>query len=379
VGQVTLALVLLVTCGLFVRSVQRGLTVDTGMDDGHLLVFTLDLGVLDYPPAEGRAFYRRLEERAGRMAGVASAALAGRPPLAGLGSVQVTASNGKAGHGLSTSVAYVGRTWFETTGIPLLAGTSFPSGLREDAPGRRVAVVSRTLADRLWPGQSPLGRVLAAGRGEGRKSFEVVGVARDVRTRLEQPPTPVLFLPLSSAYSPSASLLIRTDGPAGPLVPEVRKVVEALDARLPVQSVETVEQARRKALAPWRLVASGMGFLGALALLLAAAGLYGVVAFAVTQRTREIGVRMALGADRTRVLGMVFRWTLVLLGTGAALGMLLAALVASLIRKALFGVSPLDPLTYLGVGAVLVLVGVAAALRPALRAASVQPSRTLAA
>ncbi len=377
VGQVTLALMLLVICGLFVRSVQRGLTVDTGMDEQHLLVFTVDLGLLDYPQAEGRAFYRRLEDGARSMAGVASVALAARPPLAGLGSVEATASSEKEGHGLSTSVAYVGRTWFETTGIPLVAGTSFPPSAEEGAPAERVAVVSRALAERLWPGESPLGRVLVTGRGEDRRSLEVVGVAGDVRTRLEQPATPILFLPMSSAYSPRASLLVRTDGPGGPLVPAVRRLIGTLDARLPVQSVETVEQARRKALAPWRLVAGGMGFLGILALLLASAGLYGVVAFAVTQRTREIGVRMALGADRARVLGMVFRWTLLLLGTGAVLGMLLAALVASLIRKALFGVSPLDPLTYLGVGALLVLVGVIAALRPAIRAASVEPSRTL--
>ncbi len=377
VGQVTLALTLLVTCSLFVRSVRRGLTVDSGLDESHLVVFTLDLSLLDYPAARGKAFYRELAARVRALPGVSAAALSARPPLSGLGRAAVTASSGASSHGLAASVAYVGPRWFETAGVPLLAGATFSTTATGETGAGRVAIVSRTMADRLWPGRSPLGETLLMGEGEARTQLQVVGVAGDVRTELLQPPSPVLYLPIGTAYAPGASLLVRSGRPTARVIASVKSVIGSLDADLPVHSVETVEQMRREALAPWRLVADGMGFLGFLALALAAAGLYAVIAFAVTQRTREIGVRMALGAAPGRVVRMVFMWTLALVGSGVVLGTLLAGTVASLIRKMLFGVSPLDPLTYAGVGLLLLLVGLTASAWPAARAASVQPSRTL--
>lgn len=377
VSQVTLALVLLVTCSLFVRSVRRGLTVDTGLDESHLVVFTLDLSVLDYPAAQGKAFYRDLTAHVRALPGVSAAALSARPPLSGLGRIPVTASSGVSSHGLSASVAYVGPRWFETAGVPLLSGATFPVANADESRAERVAVVSRTMADRLWPGRSPLGAYLLMGDGDARTSLQVVGVAGDVRTELLKPPSPILYLPIQTAYTPRASLLVRSGRPTERVISSVESAVRSLDADLPIESVETVNQTRSAALAPWRLVADGMGLLGSLALALAAAGLYAVIAFAVTQRTREIGVRMALGAAPGRVVRMVFTWTLSLVGSGVILGTLLATTVASLIRSMLFGVSPFDPITYLGVGLLLLLVGVTASALPAARAASVEPSRTL--
>lgn len=379
VAQVTLSLVLLVTGGLFLRSVRNGLTVDTGMDEDHLLTLTLDLDVLGYSEAEGRAFYRRLTEQVRSLPGVRAAALADRPPLAGLGSVRVSAGAGPADGGFLSSVARVGAGWFEATGVRLLAGSGFPEGSGEaEGEGPRSVVVSRALATTLWPEASPLGRTLRIGEGGGEGTpLEVRGVAEDMRTHLHQPPEPVLFLPLT-AYGSRASLLVRTEGPAADMAPAVRGVIGRLDPALPVHAVETALQMRQRELLPWRLMVRGMGFLGALALFLAAAGLYAVTAFTVTRRTREIGVRLALGADRVRVAGMVLRWSLGLVGSGVLLGTVLSGVVASLMRRMFVGVSPLDPLTYGALGALLGLTAVAAALWPAVRAASVQPSRVLA-
>ncbi len=377
VGQVTLALVLLVTCSLFVGSVRRGLTVDTGLQESHLVAFTLDLSLLDYSEARGKAFYRDLAARVRALPGVSGAALSAQPPLSGLGHAPVIAESGASSRGVSASVAYVGLRWFRTAGVPLLAGAAFTTADGDESGAERVAVVSRTMADRLWPGRSPLGAHLLMGEGASRRSLQVVGVVGDVRTELLQPPSPILYLPIQTAYAPRASLLVRSDRPTARVISSVKSAVRSLDADLPIHSIVTVSQARRAALAPWRLVADGMGLLGLLALALAAAGLYAVIAFAVTQRTHEIGVRMALGAAPGRVVRMVFGWTLSLVGGGVILGTLIAVTVASLIRKMLFGVSPFDPITYVGVSLLLLLVGATACAWPAARAASVQPSRTL--
>lgn len=187
----------------------------------------------------------------------------------------------------------------------------------------------------------------------------------------------MIYLPVSSRYSPRATVFIRTAGPSGEVAEVVRKAVLDLDPRLPIKGLEPVLEIRRRLLAPWRLSYLAMGFLGAVAVVLSGAGLYGVLAYTVARRTREIGIRMALGASAPGVVRMVLFGALKLLAAGLGVGFLLSAAVTTLLRGALFGVSPLDPWVYGQVAALLLVVTVVAALLPAVRAASVAPVQAM--
>lgn len=373
VAQVALGLLLLVSSGLFVRSAQHGLEVESGMEEDRLLLLTLDLDVLGYEAVEGRAFHRQLMATLRALPGVEEAALADRPPLQGFPSVRVAAASGDAEFGDPMPLARVGDGFMKAAGIPLRAGRSLVSG--DMAGAAPVAILNHAAAERLFPGRDPLGRRLSlAGI---RESLEVVGVVEDTRSSLYDRPEPMVYLPLSPAYSPGATAYIRTDGPPQRAMGAVRTAILAVDPRLPLQSLEPAREVRRRLLAPWRLGYLAMGFLGAVAVALAGAGLYGVLSYTVTRKTREIGVRMALGADTGAVVRMVLSGALRLLAVGLGIGFLLSAAVATLLKSALFGVSPVDPWVYGRVGVLLSGITILAALLPALRAAAVEPVRAM--
>ncbi len=380
VAQVAISVILLVAAGLFVRSVGRGMAVDTGLAEDGLTLFTLDLDVLGYDAVRGRAFFRDLVDGVRSLPDVESAALADLPPLRGLPRTNVSdAGRGEMAGAPAVGVARVGEGWFEAAGLKVLSGDPAGAGHRWH---EGVVAVNRTLAGRLWPDGPARGRMLRIGGGSHAaggqaRAVEVVAVTADARTRLHEPATPVLYLPMDSAYSPRATLYVRAAGHPGRVVPAVRDVVRRLDPALPLGTVETAAQLRRAELLPWRLLARAMAVLGAIALVLAAVGLYGVVSHAVARRTREIGVRMAVGATRFAVVGMVLRQGLGTVTLGLAIGGLAAAGVAELLGWMLFGVSPLDPVTYASIAGVLLAVSVVAVLGPARRAASVEPARTL--
>ena len=373
VAQVALGLLLLVASGLFVRSAQHGLTVDTGMDEDRLLLLSLDLDLLGYEASEGAAFYDRLVTTLRSTPGLEEVALAALPPLSGSPSMRVAPAEGQEDYGAVISVASVGDGLLEAVGIELLAGRTLTAADVGEDSG--VAILNRAAVERLWPGEVPLGRHLRL--QEGGRVLEVVGVVADSRISLHRQPEAIIYLPFADAYAPQATIHIRTSGRPEGRTEVVREIVGRLDPRLPVRGLEPATEIRRRLLEPWRLGYLGLGALGGVAVVLAGAGLYGVMTYAVSCRTREIGVRMALGADSAGVVRMILLEALRLVGMGLALGFILSAAVATLLRGVLFGVSPLDPWVYGRVGGLLLGVAVLAALVPSLRAASVEPVRAM--
>ncbi len=262
----------------------------------------------------------------------------------------------------------VGPDYLTTMKIPLVAGRDLGDADDERAP--RALVVNETMARRYWPGRDAVG---------GRLRIEdtwhtVVGVARDVRfRRLDEEPQPVMYLPLLQSWSEAATLHVRTTGDPAALAPAVRRELARLDAAVPLYAVRTLEENVKAASFGQRLAGTLMSAFGAVALFLAAVGLYGVLQNAVTERTREIGIRMALGGGREDILGLVLQPALRLAALGIGLGLLGAAGLARVVAKLLFGVSPLDPLTFSGVALLMLLVSLVATALPAWRATHVDP------
>jgi ABC-type lipoprotein release transport system permease subunit len=212
--------------------------------------------------------------------------------------------------------------------------------------------------------------------GNGQRLVEVVGLTENSRSVLYRTPEPVVFMPLPARYSSSVTLLVRSGSP-DQTVRGVRELVRRMDPHLPVHSIETARELRTRQLLPLRLLALALATMGTIAVALAVVGLYGVMAFSVTRRTREIGVRLAFGARRGQVLTLVLGEAVRLVAVGVLLGGAIAAGLALLMRSLLFGVSPVDPITYGSLGALFLGVGALAALFPALRAASVEPVRAI--
>jgi predicted permease len=262
--------------------------------------------------------------------------------------------------------------YFDAMRIPLVAGRSFADS--DDEPVPRVAILNETLARLLWPGESPLGkRVSVKGR-----SVEVIGLVRDIKGRnLFEPPGPMLYLPLFQSYQSNLVLHVRTAVPPSAIAPDVRREVSALDEDLPIYAVKTIGEHVKAALTPQRLLAYLIGGFGALALVLAAVGLYGLMAFAATARTPEIGIRMAIGARKADVVRLFVVDGMKLAVSGVALGVLAALWLTPLMKSMLFGVSPLDPLTWLLVPVLLLVTALLACALPAYRATRADPKTAL--
>ncbi len=373
VAQVALGLLLLVSSGLFVRSAQAGLKVDTGIQDDRLLLLDVDLDLLGYESAAGEAFYDRLLPALRGIPGVEEVALADQPPLQGYPSARVAPSGGDPSRGPRLAVAHVGDRILEASGLGLQAGRTLTEA--DERGGARVAILNEAAARRLWPGQNPLGNRLRL--DEERDDREIVGIVRDSRTSLSTGPEPIVYLPRGPEYQPRATVYVRTTGDPRAAADQVRGVIRRIDPRVPVQGIEPAREVRSRMLAPWRLGSMALGGLGAIAAMLAGAGLFGVLAYSVALRTREIGVRMALGATRSAVSTLVLLSAARLVGLGMILGFLMASAVATLLRAGLFGVSPIDPWVYGEVACLMTGITVVAALLPALRASRIEPVRVL--
>jgi putative ABC transport system permease protein len=385
VGEIALSFLLLVGAGLALRSFARVTAVDPGFDPRGLLTASVSLPDARYGDrARIGTLFDQLLARARALPGVEGAALA--MPLAYTGdSIHLPfvvlpgagAAPGPAGRQRGIPSRFVSPEYFRLMGISLVAGRLLdPTDERAGAPA--VAVVSESLARDLFRGGPALGRRLDVTDGfPGVRT--IVGVVSDARNRLEEPRTPQLYLPFNQPTGPiplsARMLLVRTRGAAGPaaIVKPLQAELAALDAALPLGDVETMEQRLAGSLQQRRLSATLLALFAGLALVLAAAGIYGVTSYAVSQRTRELGVRMALGAQRARVLRMVLGQGLRvgLLGVGLGLGAALAS--TRLIASQLYGISPTDPPTFVALGGLLLLVTVAAALLPARRATQVDP------
>jgi predicted permease len=385
VAQVALSLVLLVGAGLFLRSVRQARAIDPGFDAERLLVAQLNINLLRYTRAQGREFYRQVVERVGALPGVESVSLSRNVALTGSSSIRglmiegqpapdndLRSEGGRGGGGDGTvGVNVVGPNYFETFGVPVVRGRDFGASDAEESPG--VVVVNEAFAARHFAGQDPLGKRLSfnGARGPWR---EIVGVARDSKYyTLGEARTPFVYLPLAQNHETGMALVVRAAGEPAALAGAVRREVQSLEKNLPLTDARPMTEVLGAALYAARTGAALVTGFGLLALLLAAVGLYGVMAYSVARRTREVGIRMALGARRADVLRLVLREALLMVACGVGLGLAGAWAASRLLAGFLYGVSTTDPLTFLGTTAVLVAAALLACLVPARRATKVDP------
>ena len=376
VTQMALSVLLLVSAGLLVRSVRNVRFVDTGFEPRGVVLASLDLHAARYTPESGLAFYRRLLERVAALPGVESFTLARRAPLGFGGSsstgLEVEGFRPTDDRPVFAFYNEVGPRYHATLRIPLVDGRDF--AVADDAGAPLVAIVNETMAKWYWPGRSPIG---------GRVRFDdrwltVVGVARDIKQRsLDQPPLPYLFLPVLQAYRPDVVLHARAAGAPTAVGAGLGTVVRELDPALPVSGLRTLDDNLRASSVPQRLAGTLLVVFGALALLLSAIGLYGVLAYAVGQRTREIGLRVALGGRPADIVRLVVRQGLGLTAVGLVLGGAAALAAARGLGALLIGVSPRDPLTFAIVLSLLAATGLLACAVPARRATRIDPALAL--
>ena len=377
VTQLALSMVALVAAGLFIRSLRYAGTIDRGFTDpAHVLLVSTDMQLAGYSTPRALALYEELRSRIAALPGVGSAAVAANIPL-GFGghnsdAAAVEGYTAQPGENMSIETNRVGVGYFRTMGTRLVAGREFDATDR--AGGLPVVVVNQAFVDRYWRGLDPIGRRV----GIGGATNTVVGVVATGRYHsLDEPPTPFVFFPLSQLYAGGVALVVRTAVPALDLVEPVRRQFAAVDPAVPFLDPQTLEEFTGAAVFVQRAVAWLLAAFGGLALVLAAMGIYGVMSHGVAQRTREIGIRGALGAGRREITGLILgqgaRMTALGLATGAA-----AALgVAQLLRHQLLGVQPTDPITLASIALLLGAVALAASYLPARRAAAVDPATAL--
>jgi putative ABC transport system permease protein len=378
-AEVAMALVLLIGAGLMIDSFRKLRQVDPGFATGHLLVADLLLPGGDYDSdAKRLAFYSRLRERLAARPGVAGVTLASPLPLTDSSSASSFAVEGRSyGYGENPSIRWskVAPGYFEVMGVPVRAGRGFDE---RDEPGAPEVIVIDTLtAERQWPGEDAVGKRIRFTWQEG-SWLTVVGVVAPVHhLELDQPPQPHVYLPLPQYPPGGAHLVVATEGEPLALADAVREEVAALDPELPLGDVATMEEQRRGGMSRYWYPMLILGLFAALALALAALGIYGVMSYAVAQRTREIGVRMALGAAREQVVRMVLSEGARVVLAGAVAGLAAGLALARLMAGLLYEVTPGDPLSLTLVTLVLTAVALAACLLPARRAASVEPMEAL--
>jgi macrolide transport system ATP-binding/permease protein len=372
VAQVAVCLVLLIGAGLFTRSLSAAEHMSPGFEPRGLLIASLDLFPNGYSADTGRRLHRQLVERVALLPNVARVAIARQVPLGLSGSSSMRASiagyAARPDEELVFAYNSVGPGYFETMQIPIVRGREFAATDTNDA--QKVVIVNETMARRYWTGRDALG----GGVQIGKDSYVVVGIARDSKyAQIAEPPQPYMYLPMEQIYSGTTVLHVRSAGPSGPVMASIRQLVRELDPNLPIFDARTMEEHMRTAVFAQKMGANMLGAMGVLALVLAAVGLYGVIAYAVSQRTQEMGIRLALGAAPGDLLRMVLGQGLLLTIVGLAVGLVLALVATGFMRTLLPGIGPRDPLTFVGVPAVLVAIAAIAAFIPARRAGAVDP------
>jgi putative ABC transport system permease protein len=375
-GEVALALVLLTGAGLLMRSFYRLAGVDTGFDQHGVLTFHISLPTAKYKEdPQQLAFFNRALDGIRAIPGVASAGAASLFPLAGGDTIYTFYQIGKPPKpaGQEDSAMYYTATpgYFETLRIPLKAGRYFANRDAPNAP--RVAIISEAMAKKFYPNENPLGQRLAIG-GPESKPVEIVGIVGDVRDEaLESKGRVAIYTVESQATDDSLYFGVRTAGDPESLIPEIRSVIRGIDSELPLDAVGTVDALVETSLSQRRFAMLLMAVFAGLALILAVIGIYGVLAYSVTQATQEIGIRVALGAKHADVLRLVFAYGGSLVAAGIVIGFGIALAAGRLLASQLFEVRATDPATFAAVATALALTGFAACLIPALRATRVDP------
>jgi putative ABC transport system permease protein len=371
-----LALVLLVGSGLLIRSFIALVHVDPGFDPSHALTVKVSLPSAKYPKEEQvRTFFNQFFERIDGLPGVKASGGTSFLPLNGLGSATCFSVVGKpaprAGEEPVTDVRVITNHYFEAMGVPLLRGRLFDARDREGKV-RRV-IINETLARTYFPGEDPIGRSVVVCWND-KAPDEIVGVVGDVRHQdLQTAAKPTIYWPPARFQYPFMTVAVRTSGDPRSMASSVVSALHQLDANVPAADLRTMETVVEQSLAERRLTMLLLTIFAGVALVLAAVGIYGVISYSVTQRTQEIGIRMALGAERGRVLRMVVGQAMALALAGVVTGAIGAWFLTRLMQKLLFGVSPSDPMTFLAVSALLAAVAALAASVPGLRATRVDP------
>jgi predicted permease len=381
VTEVALAIVLLAGSGLMIRSLANLLNIDPGFDPRGMLTLRLTMprGAVARDSLPG--FYDRLLADIGGLPGVVGVALADSPPLAG-GSNITRISLPEQGDVPREArpligVHWITPSWNGTLGVPLKNGRLFTADDRLGGP--KSILVSETAARKFWPGQSPIGRRAGVWQGGFEDGATVVGIVGDVRYHtVDSLPIADVYLPYAQSPAPRMMIFVRTSrvDPLA-LAPAVRRVVAGLVPGLPVFDVQSMATRTAVATAQARFSAALLSMFATAALALAVIGIYGVMSFMVLQRTREIGIRMALGADRAGVQRLVISEGLALAGTGTVVGVAAAFALTRVLRSMLFDVKPGDPLTYVAIVVLLALAAAIASWLPARRASQVEPTEAL--
>jgi predicted permease len=374
VAQVAISLVLLIGAGLFVRSLISAQDIDPGFERERVAIIMLAPSIAAYEDSRARDLLSSVVERARTLPGVEGAALASRMPLGVSVNTNELFVEGVAtpeGEAPSIDAVTVSSGYFDVMGIPLLQGRDFQEQDDESAP--RVAIVSDAAARRFWPGENPIGKRLRLGSPEGELR-EIVGVARDTKVRtLGEKPRPYLYLHHLQRHRGFMALVTRTSGDPKPMLSTLRREILLVDEGMPIMESKTMTEHLGIMLFAPRMGGILLGVFGGLGVLLATIGLYGVVSYAAAQRTREVGIRVALGARPGDVMQLVVGRGMMLVGVGVVIGLVLAFAAALPLGSLLYGVSVSDPVTFVGITLLLAGVAFVATMVPALRAARLDP------
>ena len=374
IAQVTVCMVLLIGAGLCVRSLLNARSIDPGFDTHNIVLANLDPGGLGYSEVKGREFYQQLLQKVRTTPGVTSASLADYLPL----------GTERAMHGVSVDgfqppdgekdfriqAISIEPGFISTMGVSVVSGRDFAE--RDMQPGANSVIINAAMAKQFWPKRDPIGQHFKC----GDQVVEVIGVVKTGKYRaLSEDPQPFLYLPFG--YSPQATLVVRSSEDSQALFAAIRQQVRSLDPNAVPVDLETISQFMALPLFPAHTTGVLLSAFGAVALLLAMTGLYGVISYSVSRRTSEIGIRMALGADRRRVMKLVLRQGMALTAIGMAIGLLVSFAATRLLSGLLYGIKASDPFTLSAVTLLLLAVAFAACLLPARRAASVEPMQAL--
>jgi macrolide transport system ATP-binding/permease protein len=373
VTQVALSLVVLIGAGLLVKSLRALQTIDPGFESAKVVTASFDLSLNGYNEARGRQFHTQLVERVAALPGVEAVSFARIVSFsAGVWtrSASLEGYQPQPGERLSFDFNAIGPDYFQTLGAPIARGREFTS---QDAAGApRVAIINDEMARRYWPGQDAVGKRLKYGNVD--QFAEIVGVARDGRSKsLTEAPRPAIYVPMLQNYAPDLTLHVRTMVEAPTMLAAVRREAQSLDSQLPIYNLRTLAQQKDGSLYAERLAATLLMLFGLLALSLAAVGIYGVLSYAVTERTCEMGIRLALGAHPRDLLKLVVGQGLRLVFIGLLIGLGASFALTRLIAKLLYGVSATDPLTFIVIPPLLTGVALLACWIPARRATRVDP------
>jgi len=377
--QVAVSMILLITAALFLRSLESASQMKLGLDPRNILMVGVDPDLNGYTPEKAKELLVRLTSSIQSLPGVKNASYTNLVPLSLAGnSTSYRAKPGEDAERMIAQIAMVGPGYFDTMGIPILRGEDFG---REASNGERVLAINQFMAEKLFPGEDALGRRVFDGGGTPHRVVAITGNSKARSVGEEQ--RPQVYRPVSQNYGAQEAiigmtLLVKTNGadPAD-LAPAVRAQIQAADPALAIFDVRTFDEHLLNAYILPRAAAFLFGLCGLMGLLIATIGLYGVISFLVARRTREVGIRMALGARPGEVLRLILRSGMTLALTGCGIGLVLSLVAAAAARSLLYGVSPTDPLTFIAVPAFLVGVALAACAIPAIRASKVNPIRTL--